>query len=245
MKVTRRTLLGGLLGAAGIAAVGCGRTPAGATTPEASASPLAGSRIGAGTPSAAALAQAVAQTPSGPTPTSTIVPPKPTVTPTPRPPTATPVVAPPPQQLEIPKIGLTAAIVGVGTKPSGELDSPTTPREVGWFVGGPRPSEPGNALLTGHLDFHTGELGVFWRLKELAPGDEILVKTERGPLRFQVENSWLYDRDTAPVDRILGFQVGRVITILTCEGKFTPYQGRVGGDYSQRRVVRARFAPTA
>ena len=241
MRVTRRALVGGLLDGAGIALVACGRAPAGARTPE--ASPSAAGRASAVSP--AALAQAVAATPSAPTPTSTMVPPKPTVTPTPKPPTATPVVAPAPQQLDIPKIGLTAPIVGVGTTSSGDLDAPATPHEVGWFVGGPKPSEPGNALLTGHLDYYTGETGVFWRLKELGPGDEIFVKTERGPLRFQVEDSWLYDRDTAPVDRILGFQVGRVITILTCEGKFTPYRGRVGGDYSQRRVVRARYAPTA
>src|SRR5215470_16782357 len=170
MKTTRRTLLGGLFGAAGLAALGCGRGPTGAGTP---------------------------------------------------PPTATPVVAPPPRQLEIPRIGLTAPIVGVGTTAVGDLDAPAGPHEVGWFVGGPRPSEPGNALLTGHLDFHTGELGVFWRLKELAPGDDILVDTERGTLRFQVENSWLYERDSAPVEQILGFQIGRVITILTCEGRFT------------------------
>jgi LPXTG-site transpeptidase (sortase) family protein len=236
MKATRRALLAGLIGGAGLAIVGCGRAPGSSRTPTA-ASPTAAER-------ASSLAAAVAvATPAAPTPTSTIIPPRPTVTPTPKPATPTPLIAPAPRQLEIPKIGVAAKIVGVGTGASGELEAPSGPHDVGWFVGGPKPSEPGNALLTGHLDFHTGETGVFWRLKELGPGDEMYVKTEREPLRFQVEQTWLYERDSAPVDRILGFQIGRVLTIVTCEGKFTPYQAKPGGDYSQRRVVRARFAP--
>jgi len=43
-------------------------------------------------------------------------------------------------------------------------------------------------------------------------------------------------------DRILGFQIGKVITMITCEGRFIPNpNGQPGGDYTQRRVVRARF----
>jgi sortase (surface protein transpeptidase) len=161
------------------------------------------------------------------------------VTPTPPPVIPTPTPGAPPQGLEIPKIGVSAPIVGVGTRPNGEMEGPNSPTDVGWFLGGPLPGDPGNAVLTGHLDWHgpPPRPAVFWRLKELAPGDEIQVRTSRGPLRFTVESSDLYERASAPVDRILGFAMGKVITIVTCEGRFLPAQR----DYTHRRVVRARL----
>lgn len=176
-------------------------------------------------------------TPMVPTPTKTLVPPMPTVTPTPRPPTPTPINHGVPQALEIPKIGVKAQITALGTTPAGELDAPAGPEIVGWFMGGPKPGDPGNAILTGHLDWRTGETGVFWRLKELQVGDDIVVQTDRERMVFKVDETKVYDRDGAPAERILGFAIGRVVTLVTCEGTFL----RDERDYTQRRVVRARI----
>src|SRR5581483_108451 len=109
----------------------------------------------------------------------------PTVTPTPPPPTPTPVVRGTPTTLEIPKIGVSAPIVPVKTTPDGDLASPDSWDVVGWFVGGPRPGDPGNALITGHRDFANGPGGrpttaVFWDLGKVNPGDQIVVKTDKG-----------------------------------------------------------------
>lgn len=82
---------------------------------------------------------------------------------------------------------MVAPILGIGTTPTGDLDAPQAPQVVGWFVGGPKPGDVGNALLTGHLDWRTGETGVFWDLKKLVPGDDVRVKTERELLRFAVD----------------------------------------------------------
>ncbi|MBM4416720.1 MAG: class F sortase [Chloroflexi bacterium] len=140
--------------------------------------------------------------------------------------------------MEIPRIGVSADIRGLGTLPSGELAVPDGPRDVGWFAGGPVPGDPGNAILTGHLDWRTGEIGVFWRLRELAVGDPIFVRNDRERLTFVVESSKLYGRLDAPVGEILGFAIGRVITVITCEGDFIAAER----DYTHRRVVRARLA---
>jgi sortase (surface protein transpeptidase) len=174
-----------------------------------------------------------------PTPTPTLIPPKPTVTPTPKPLVPTPTPSAAPEALEIPKIGVSAPIKGVGTRGTGEMDAPSSPSDVGWFLGGPKPGEPGNAILTGHLDWAgpPPRPAVFWRLKELVPGDEIQVRTAQGPLTFTVESTTLYDRASAPVDRILGWAMGKVITIVTCEGQFIPRER----DYTHRRVIRARL----
>jgi LPXTG-site transpeptidase (sortase) family protein len=162
------------------------------------------------------------------------------VTPTPKPVLPTPTPGAPPEALEIPKIGVNAPIKGIGTRPTGEMDAPSGPTDVGWFLGSPRPGDPGNAILTGHLDWHgpPPRPAVFWRLKELAPGDDIQVRTARGPLHFTVESTTLYDRNKAPIEQILGFAMGKVITIVTCEGQFIASEH----DYTHRRVIRARLA---
>ncbi len=120
------------------------------------------------------------------------------------------------------------------------MDAPSGPTDVGWFLGSPRPGDPGNAILTGHLDWHgpPPRPAVFWRLKELAPGDDLQVRTARGPLHFTVESTTLYDRNKAPIEQILGFAMGKIITIVTCEGQFITGEH----DYTHRRVIRARLA---
>jgi LPXTG-site transpeptidase (sortase) family protein len=144
-----------------------------------------------------------------------------------------------PQTIEIAKINVNAPIKPVGKKATGEMDEPDGPFDVAWFTGGPKPGDPGNAILTGHLDWRgpPPRPAVFWDLKKLVPGDEVVVRTERGPLTFRVESSTLYVARNAPVDQILGWAMGKVITIVTCEGTFIP-EGR---DYTHRRVVRARL----
>ena len=56
--------------------------------------------------------------------------------------------APPgPSTLSIPGIGVRAAIVAVGRKPNGAMETPD-PDQVGWYRLGPRPGEPGPASAT-------------------------------------------------------------------------------------------------
>ncbi len=239
--ISRRGFLAGVLSSLAVAALGCARGPASPTEKVAAAAATAAAvEPAGGRPSAASAAS----TPAQPTATPTLVPPKPTVTPTPPPPTPTPVVRGTPMTLEIPKIGVSAPIVPVKTTPDGDLASPDSWDVVGWFVGGPRPGDPGNALITGHRDFANGPGGrpttaVFWDLGKVNPGDQIVVKTDKGEtLPFKVESTNLYDKDNAPVEQILGYQLGRVITVISCEGQFIP----ATRDYTQRRIVRARLA---
>lgn len=144
-----------------------------------------------------------------------------------------------PQTFEIPKIGVSAPLVPVKTTASGDLEAPPGPDIVGWWAAGPRPGDPGNALVTGHVDTAgpPPRAAIFWRLRELNAGDQFFVKTDKGErLPFTVESTKLYNRINAPVEQIMGFQIGRVVTVISCEGVFAQ------GDYSDRRIVRARLA---
>jgi len=131
-------------------------------------------------------------------------------------------------------------MVPVGLEPDGTLGSPRDPLVVGWYALGPRPGEPGNALLTGHVDNRYIGAAVFWFLRELGPGDDIFVETEEGKrLHFVVVDSRLYEKDTTQLGEVFGPTREPSITAISCEGTFD----RTTRDYSHRRVVRARLAP--
>ena len=81
--------------------------------------------------------------------------------------------------ISIPRIGVKAGIVGIGLQADGAMQVPDSD-QVGWYKRGPRPGAPGPAVLIGHLDSRTGP-AVFYRLRELHPGDEILIRQRGGP----------------------------------------------------------------
>lgn len=162
-----------------------------------------------------------------PRPTTTAVP---TGTPSP------PVVTAAPARLLIPKIGVDAPVTPKGLRPDGFMDTPNGPQDVAWYVFSARPGMSGNAVLSGHLDYHDYGAAVFWRLKELQQGDLVEVRLDDGSiLRYQVSLKLSYDARTAPVPEIIGPTSKEVVTLITCGGTFDSGSR----SYSNRLVVRA------
>ena len=65
------------------------------------------------------------------------------------------------------------------------LTPPADPQQVGWWSQGARPgASTGSAVLTGHT-VHTGG-GAFDDLEELDAEDEVVVRTDRGALGYDV-----------------------------------------------------------
>lgn len=117
------------------------------------------------------------------------------------------------------------------------MQSPAGPDPVGWYVFTAKPGAPGNAVFAGHVDWHTGVTGVFWRLRELEPGDTIHIEGQTGQeYVYAVTSTRLYPANNAPVAEIIGEKPGEVITLISCEGVFD----RQTRDYDQRRVVVAQ-----
>jgi len=139
-----------------------------------------------------------------------------------------------PTQMDIPKIGLRAPIVPVGTEADGKMAAPTTAVDVGWWLGR-RPGE-GNALFDAHRDY-SGRLGSFYRLKELEPGDEVIVRGENESLTYRV--IWLktYERAVDATDLLGNGDGKQMATLITCEGVFD----RRAGTSRERLVARAEL----
>jgi LPXTG-site transpeptidase (sortase) family protein len=145
-----------------------------------------------------------------------------------------PVHAAKPTRLEIPSIAVDAPVLQLGLKEDGAMESPQGPGPVGWYDFSPTPGNPGNAVFSGHRDWHTGVVGVFWRLNELSPGDRVAVVLEDGQrVVYAVKLSVVIPPEGMPIEEIVGPTPDETITLITCEGSFDS----TSKDYDKRRVV--------
>ena len=144
----------------------------------------------------------------------------------------------PPVRVEIPSIGVRAPIIRLGLNPDRTLEVPTDFGDAGWWSGGPRPGEPGPAVIVGHVDSYTGP-AIFFRLRELRPHDTIVVVRRDGTrARFSVIGSEQYPKDHFPTARVYGATSGPTLRLITCGGEFD----RSSGHYLDNTVVYARAA---
>jgi hypothetical protein len=157
---------------------------------------------------------------------------------TPAPPPRRTERAPFPVRIEIPAIGVRAPIIRLGLNPDRTLEVPKDFGDTGWWSGGPRPGEPGPAVIAGHIDSYTGP-AVFYRLRDLDPGDAIaVVRRDGSRTRFTVLGSEQYPKTHFPTDRVYGRTSGPTLRLITCGGAFDESTGH----YVDNTVVYARAA---
>jgi hypothetical protein len=141
-----------------------------------------------------------------------------------------------PSRLVIPTIGVDAAVEPVGLTHDGAMDVPSGPFTVGWYHLGSPPGAVGSAVIDGHVDYHDVGPAVFWRLRELVPGDTLVVVTEDGDeRRFRVTEVASYPDESVPLGRIFGPAAAPRLNLITCDGTFSAREH----NYDQRLVVYA------
>jgi Sortase domain len=139
-----------------------------------------------------------------------------------------------PATITIPAIGVQAPIVGVGLQADGAMELPDTD-QVGWYKRGPRPGAPGPAVLIGHVDTRT-DPAVFYRLRELRPGDEILIGQQGGATsRFLVGRLERHPKTALPTSRIWTGATRPLLRLITCGGSFDHSTGH----YRENLIVYA------
>ncbi len=90
-----------------------------------------------------------------------------------------------PLELWIPSLGISAPVLGVGITPKNVMDAPTGSakdpvwQKVFWYRGSGIPGNPSTATIAGHVDDVLGRPAVFARLKDLRPGDLIVLRDTR------------------------------------------------------------------
>jgi sortase (surface protein transpeptidase) len=138
-----------------------------------------------------------------------------------------------PVRIRIPAIGVEAAVVALEVDAQGVLPPPATNGETGWWRAGPEPGEPGPAVVVGHVDSRQGP-AVFFRLRQLVPGDEIAVDRADGSTAvFTVGRNERYGKHAFPTDAVYGDTPDAQLRLITCGGGFD----RRAGSYLDNQVV--------
>jgi len=91
---------------------------------------------------------------------------------------------------------------------------------AGWYALGPRPGDPGSAVILGHVDSKRGP-AVFYRLRELRPGDQIAItRADGSSVRFAVQRTAQYDKRRFPTDDVYYPTLAPALRLVTCGGQF-------------------------
>ncbi|TVY03343.1 class F sortase [Cohnella terricola] len=138
-----------------------------------------------------------------------------------------------PSRLYIPSIGLHADIEPVGVLENGQMGVPNNTDKVGYLASGILPGAVGNAVMDGHVDHYKGP-AIFFRLRTLKKGDEVIVKNDKGHfVSFVVESVEAYKTSEAPIPRIFGPSADPRLNLITCAGKYS----RKKKEHQERLVV--------
>jgi Sortase domain len=143
-----------------------------------------------------------------------------------------------PVQLEIARIGVSTRLERLGRAKDKTVEVPSEWGVAGWYAFGPRPGDPGSAVMLGHVDSKRGP-AVFYRLRELRRGDQVQVtRADRSRVRFTVERIDQYDKDRFPTDDVYYPTLRPTLRLVTCGGPFD----RATGHYRANVIVFATLS---
>lgn len=132
---------------------------------------------------------------------------------------------PRPTGLVIPAIGVRTSLVRLGLTAGRTLQVPTSTSVAGWYADGPRPGATGAAVIAGHIDSYLGP-GVFFRLRELRPGDRVYVQRGHASLAvFRVTAVHTYLKTRFPTAAVYDPVPNAQLRLITCGGTFDPATG--------------------
>jgi hypothetical protein len=128
--------------------------------------------------------------------------------------------APLPAAIDIPRIGVHAALVPTGLSADGSLAPPPDFATASWYTGAPKPGETGPAIVLGHVDSRRGP-AVFFRLRELVPGDTIAVgRADGSSVAFVVQRVVQAPKRVFPTGDVFAATPDPELRLVTCGGDF-------------------------
>ena len=128
----------------------------------------------------------------------------------------------PPARVRIPAIDLvTPPLEQLGRMPADKsIALPSRPERAGWFKDGPRPGQPGPAVIIGHVDWDHGP-AVFFRLRDMKPGETVYVDRADGSTQeFTVTVVRQVAKSDFPTDDVYAPDLQASLRLITCGGQF-------------------------
>jgi sortase family protein len=140
---------------------------------------------------------------------------------------ATPAAAAPaaPVQIRIAAIGASAPVDPLGLNADGTLQVPTDYSRAGYYTGRSMPGATGPAIIVAHIDSKTGP-AVFYRLRDLKPGDEVAVTRADGTeVVFVVDRLEQHPKNAFPTEAVYGPTPDATLRLITCGGSYDAAAG--------------------
>ncbi|WP_084130520.1 class F sortase [Demequina sp. NBRC 110055] len=146
-----------------------------------------------------------------------------------------------PARLLVPAIGVDTSLEQLGLQEDGALATPVDTDLAGWFSGGPRPGAVGPAVIAGHVSWR-GDPSVFFRLGDIARGDQITVVSDEGQdVTFEVSRVEQHPKDDFPTVAVYANTDQPELRLITCGGDFD----RATGHFVDNVIVFARMVDAA
>lgn len=121
-----------------------------------------------------------------------------------------------PKSLVVPKLGIDAPIIKVGLDAEGNMATPLSLIEAGWY--GVIPGNPGRAVITGHTGYPNARTA-FSHFNELQKGDSFQVIDINGAVaEFEVYSTQRVTPQEAPLAHIFGDSPTPRVALITCDG---------------------------
>lgn len=125
-----------------------------------------------------------------------------------------------PVRVRIPDIGVSSALLRLGRASDGSVEVPGDYGTAGWFDEGPRPGQPGPAVILGHVDSKAGP-AVFYDVARLAPGAQVLVdRADGSTIAFRVRATVHVPKTAFPTDLVYAPSLEPSLRLVTCGGAF-------------------------
>lgn len=148
-----------------------------------------------------------------------------------------------PTRVSVPRLKVNAQVEAVGLGKDGSVETPSldTPQLTGWYDKGPTPGQMGPAVILGHIDTAKTGPAVFFKLKNLKPGDKVTVTRKDGSQAdFKVQKLEDVSKEQFPSQQVYGDLKYAGLRLITCGGAFN----RSLGSYEDNTIVFAKLTGT-
>jgi hypothetical protein len=126
----------------------------------------------------------------------------------------------PPVRLRIPALNVDAKIEKLGLQRDGTIAVPATTDVAGWYEYGPRPGQPGPAVILGHVDSQAGP-GIFIDLYRVRPGTVVRVdRSDGSSATFTIAQVTKVPKVQFPTDLVYAPTLDPTLRLVTCGGSF-------------------------
>lgn len=141
-----------------------------------------------------------------------------------------------PKYITIPSINLSnTPIYPLGINKDNQISAPDNIYKAGWYTGSAKPGQSGAMFIYGHVSSWTAT-GAFYNLKNLKPGDKIIITTGANKTySYKVISKQVYDHNKVDMKKVLApIDPNRPgLNLMTCTGQII----KGTSEFNQRLVV--------